>query len=203
MSYGYSVPIVLMVLCWFLYAEIPWLVRVADLSNRLADSLGLFFTGKPVQDTILFVVFMALVFWSIGLMAGFAMTRYGNFIGAVVPAGVVLVIVQLYDSGKSHSDTALAIYIFLSLLILGRLTYVQRRTFWKESRISLLGRSRTDLNLTLAVVTVCIVMAVWLAPTSLQSLRMPKQPGKNFPVPGRMSRKTWVTRLPASRRAEK
>ncbi len=183
LSYGFSIPIVLMVLCWFLYAEIPWLVRAADLSNRLAGSLGLFFTGKPVPDTILFVVFMGLVFWSIGLMAGFAMTRYGNFIGAVVPAGVVLVIVQLYDSGKSHSDTALAIYIFLSLLILGRLTYVQRRTFWKESRISLLGESRTDLNLTLAAVTVCIVMAVWLAPTSLQSFADAKAAWEKFSRP--------------------
>ena len=46
---------------------------------------GLFFTSQPVQDTVLFVVFMALVFWIIGLLAGFALTRFGNFIGAVVP----------------------------------------------------------------------------------------------------------------------
>jgi transglutaminase-like putative cysteine protease len=169
LSFGYSIPIVLLVLCWFLYAGIPWLVRLADLSNRLAGAFGLFFMGKPVPDTILFVVFMALVFWTIGLMAGFAMTRFGNFVGAVVPAGVVLVIVQLYDTVKGHSQTALAIYIFLSLLVLGRLTYVQRRTFWKERRIMLLGESKTDLNLTLAVVTLLTVMVVWWAPTSLQS----------------------------------
>ena len=101
--------------------------RLADLSNRLAISLGLFFTSQPVQDTVLFVVFMALVFWIIGLMAGYAFTRFGNFIGAVVPAGVVLVIIQLYGRGKGGNDPVLAVYLFLCLLELGRMTYVQRR----------------------------------------------------------------------------
>ena len=67
-------------------------------------------------------------------MAGYVMTRFGNFIGAFVPAGVVLVVVQLYDLGRGSSDIFLAVYLILCLLLLGRRTYVQRRLFWKETR---------------------------------------------------------------------
>ena len=168
-AFGYGIPIFILVMGWTFYRGISWIERLVNLGERLAYSLGLFLTAQPVQDTVLFVAFMALVFWVISLIAGYAMTRSGNFIGAVVPTGVVLVIIQLFDSGKGGRDALLAIYVFLCLLLLGRLTYVQRRLFWKGQRVSLLAESRTDLNLTLAVVAFAVVMLVWLAPTSVKS----------------------------------
>jgi transglutaminase-like putative cysteine protease len=183
LAFGYSIPIVILVLGWFLYRGISWLERIADLSDRLAYALGLFLKNQPVQDTILFVVFMALVFWIIGLIAGYAMTRFGNFIGAVVPAGVVLVTVQLYDSSNGSGDTLLAVYFILCLLLLGRLTYVRRQLFWKEQRVSTVAESRTDLNITLAVVAVAAVLLVWLAPTSVKSFSHVKSTWENLTRP--------------------
>jgi transglutaminase-like putative cysteine protease len=170
LTFGYSIPIVILVLDWLLYGEISWMERISDLGSRLIYSLVLFFTGRPVQDTVLFVVSMALVFWIIGLMAGFAMTRYGNIIGAVVPAGAALIIVQLYDAGKSSNDSVLVLFFFLCLLLLGRLTYVQRRLLWKEQRVSLLAEARTDLNFSMALVALTTIVLVWSAPTSVKSL---------------------------------
>ncbi len=79
-------------------------------------------------------------------MAGYALTRFGNFIGAVVPAGLVLVIVQLYDARNGGSEALLAAYLLLCLLEMGRLAYVQRQLFWKEQHVSVLNESRTDLT---------------------------------------------------------
>jgi transglutaminase-like putative cysteine protease len=179
----YSIPVIILVLGGMWYPGISWLERVADISNRLAYALALFITKQPVQDTILFVVFMALVFWTIGLMAGYAMTRYGNIIGAVLPAGVVLVIIQLYDSGKRNNDTLLAIFFILCLLLLGRLMYAQRRLFWKEQRVSVLTESRADLNITLGLVAVASVLLVWLAPTSVESFSHIKTTWENLTQP--------------------
>jgi transglutaminase-like putative cysteine protease len=184
-SFGYSIPIVIIVLGWILYGGMAWMERVSDLSNRLANALVLFFTSHPVHDTVLFVVFMALVFWIIGLMAGYALTRFGNFIGAVVPAGLVLVIVQLYDTHSGGSETLLAVYIFLCLLELGRLTYLQRHLFWKEQHVSVLYEARTDLHITLAIAACAIVMVAWLAPTSAQSFANIKTAWENFSRPWR------------------
>ena len=168
-SFGYSIPIVILVLGWILYSGISWMERTASLSDRLIHSLRLLFTSQPVHDTALFVVFMALVFWVLGLMAGFALTRFGNFITAVVPAGVVLVTIQLYSAGKGGGNFILAAYLFLGVLELGRMTYVKRRAYWKERGVALLSESRTDLNITLAIATCVIVALVWLAPTSAKS----------------------------------
>lgn len=169
-SLGYSLSILILVLGAILFSGISWLDRLVHLSDHLAHSFGLFITNQPVIDTLLFVVFMALVFWIIGLMAGYAMTRYGNIIGAVVPAGVAFVIIQVYDPARAGSDTNLAVFFALCLLFLGRLTYVQRRLFWKESRVSIWAESKTDLNITLIVVAIAAVLLVWLAPTSVKSL---------------------------------
>ncbi len=165
-TFGYSLPIVILVLGWILYGGDSWMERLADLSARLTYSLGLFFTSRPVQDTVLFVVFMALVFWIIGLMAGFALTRFGNFIGAVVPAGAVLVTVQFYNAGRGGGNVILAAYFLLSVLELGRITYAKRRVYWKKQGVALLVESRTDLNFTLVIAAFVIVALVWLAPTS-------------------------------------
>ena len=113
LTFGFSVPVVIVALGWILYREISWLERVAELSNRLASSIGLFITKQPVQDTVLFVVFIALLFWVIGLMAGYALTRFGNIPGAVVPAGVVFVIIQIFDSGRARGDSLSGIFHFL------------------------------------------------------------------------------------------
>ena len=174
LALGYSVPIVILVLGGFFYHEIAWVERIADLGGRLAYAFGLFIQNRPVQDTILFVVFMALVFWIIGLVAGYAMIRFGNIIVAVVPAGIVLVVVQLYDSGNSSSDILLAIYFILCLLLLGRLAYVRRRHFWKEQHVATVAESRSYLNITLAVVTLATVLLVWMAPTSAKSFSQVK-----------------------------
>jgi len=182
-SFGYSLPIVIVVLGWILYSRIAWLERLLDLSTRLANSLILLFTSQPVHDTALFVVFMALVFWVIGLLAGFALTRSGNFIAMVVPAGAVLVTIQLYNAGKGGGNVILALYLLLSVLELGRMTYVQRRVYWKEKSVALLSESRTDLNVSMVVVTCALVALVWLAPTSAKSFSEIKTAWENLNRP--------------------
>jgi transglutaminase-like putative cysteine protease len=183
LTFGFSIPIVLLVLGWTLYRRTAWLDLLADLSFRLSHSFTLFFHKQPVHDTILFVIFMAIVFWIVGLMAGYGMTRYGNALGAVIATGIIFVIVQLYDLGRANSDRVLAVYCFLCLLLIGRVTYVLRRLFWKEQRVSLLTESKTDLNVILAVVALGTVLLVWLAPTSVQSFTNVKKAWEDLTHP--------------------
>jgi len=182
-SFGYSIPIIILVVGWFLYSGVSWMERLADLSERLADSLRLFFSSQPVQDTALFVVLMALVFWITGLMAGYALARFGNFIGAVVPAGVLLVTIQFYSAGRGGGGVLLAFYLFLCLLELGRMAYVQRRLFWKEQRVALMPESSMDWNITLVVAAFVLLMLVWLAPTSAKQFSEIKTAWDNISRP--------------------
>jgi len=188
-TFDYSIPIFILVLGAFLYDGTSWLDRIADLSNRLVHAFGLLINNQPVQDTVLFVVFMALLFWIVGLTAGYAMTRFGNFIGAVVPAGVVMVIIQLYDSSNRRSDTFLAALFFLCLLLLGRLTFVNKRLFWKEQHVAIFAESRTNLNVTFTVLALATVLLVWMAPTSAKSFSHVKTAWDNLIQPLRNAQK--------------
>ncbi|MGD0879143.1 MAG: transglutaminase-like domain-containing protein, partial [Anaerolineales bacterium] len=111
------------------------------------------------------------------------LTRFGNFIAAVVPAGAVLVTIHLYDAGNKSGNVLLFLYFLLCLLELGRLAYVQRRRFWKEQRMLALAESRTDLNITLVIASVILVLLVWLAPTSPQSFSNIKTAWDNLTRP--------------------
>ena len=185
LSLGYSVPIVILVLDRVLDHWTSWTERAADLSNRLFYSLALFTTGRPVKDTVLFIVFIALVFWIIGLISGFAISRFKNFTGAVLPAGIVMVIIQLYDPANKINNFFLASFMLLSLLLLGRLAFNERRLFWIEQRVAQFSESRTELNITLIMVAIIIVMLAWLTPTSTKFITDAKTAWDEFTHPVR------------------
>jgi transglutaminase-like putative cysteine protease len=166
---GFSITLIPLVSSWILYHKTPWLERMISLGGRLGNSLFLFLTGQPVHDTILFVIFTGLGFWIISLLAGYALTRRGDFAAAVVPAGVVLFIIQLSDSHVGDRVFILALYAFLCLLLLGRLTYVRKRLFWKEQRVALSAESWTDLNLAIPVAALVLILLAWIVPATGRS----------------------------------
>jgi len=163
---GFSITLIPLVAGLVFYHKTPWLERMISLGGRLGNSLFLFLTGQKVPDTILFVIFTGLGFWIISLLAGYALARRGDFATAVVPAGVVLFIIQLYDSHVGDRVFILALYAFLCLLLLGRLTYVRKRLFWKEQRVSISAESWTDLNLAIPVAALVLILLAWIVPAT-------------------------------------
>ena len=166
LTFGYSIILIPLVLGWRLYQQTPWLERMISLAGRIGYALFLFISSKPVPDTALFVTFSGLGFWTISLLSGFALTRRGDFVGAVAPAGIVLFIIQFYDSRIGDRVVILAIFAFLSLILLGRLTYIRKRIFWKEHHVSFSAESWTDLNLALPVAALVLILVAWLTPAT-------------------------------------
>src|SRR5450830_1865380 len=83
LAFGYSIILIPLVAGWILYHNTPWLERMIGLGGRLGHSLFLFTSSQPVPDTVLFVIFTGLGFWVISLLAGYALTRRGDFATAV------------------------------------------------------------------------------------------------------------------------
>jgi len=164
--FGFSITLIPLVAGWIFYSETAWLERMISMGGRLGNSLLLFAASQPVPDTILFVIFTGIGFWVISLLAGYALTRRGDFAMAFVPAGIVLFIIQLYDSRLGDRIIILAIYAFLCMLLIGRLTYVRKRLNWKEQRVLLSAESWTDLNLAIPVAALILIFLAWIVPTS-------------------------------------
>jgi Transglutaminase-like superfamily len=166
LAFGYTITLIPLVAAGTFYQKIPWLERMFSLSGRLANGLFLFGSSQPVGDTVLFIIFAGLGFWIISVLAGYALTNRGDFISAVVPAGSILFIIQLYNSSVGDSVIILAIYAFLCLLLLGRLTYVRKRLFWKAQHVSFSSESWTDINIAIPVAALLLIFVAWLTPAT-------------------------------------
>ncbi len=163
---GYSLAVVPLITLSGMYENLAWGHRLAALSNQLVISFIQLVTNQPVPDPTLFLVFAYVGYWFLSLTAAYMLARYGKFAAAVVPAGVVMLIIQLFDMHEADPVYILAVYVFLSLLLLGRLSYVRRRSQWKEERIWVSSDAVTDLNLLIGASALVLVVLVWIAPVS-------------------------------------
>jgi transglutaminase-like putative cysteine protease len=168
LSIGYSITLIPLVTSWIFYQDTPWLERMLSLGGRLGNALSLLFSSQPVLDTVLFVVFAELGFWLISLLAGYALTRRAGFSMVVVPGGILLLFIQLYDSTQGDRMIILALYAFLCLLLLGRMTIARKRLLWKVQRVLVSTESWTDLNIAIPVAALVLIILTWIIPTSIR-----------------------------------
>ncbi|OGN74707.1 MAG: hypothetical protein A2X25_06880 [Chloroflexi bacterium GWB2_49_20] len=165
LALGYSLVLLPWTIGAVVYEQIPWLERMSSIFGRLGISLDLFSQKKPVEDTLLFIVLAALIYWVISLLAGYLWSRHENILGALLPTWVILVVIQVYDNIRYNRIIFLILCMFFSLLLLGRRFILQKRRFWKENRIRYSTESSKEMNLALVIFTSAILLLAWVIPT--------------------------------------
>ncbi|HEY2982461.1 MAG TPA: transglutaminaseTgpA domain-containing protein, partial [Anaerolineales bacterium] len=156
-------------------APVPSVAKIILVAGRLWYAFTDFFARRPVQDPILFVAVIGLGFWLMGLSAGFYFVRHGGYLAAVVPAGIVMLILQAYDYFVPVRIWALGVYVFLALLLLGRMYFSQNRALWDQRRVFVTFEARRDLMNSLVVAATIAVLAAWTLPTSLSNIQSAAQ----------------------------
>jgi transglutaminase-like putative cysteine protease len=144
--------------------------QFASVGGRLFFAFSDFFARQPVQDPIFFVALMSVAFWIISSWAGFTLVRNQNYIGAVLPAAIGLIIIQNYDSGVAGRLWFLAFFAFIALLLLGRLQFLQNKLSWRQRRIFLSPDNSVDLTSSMAVAAGLIIVVAWTVPASISSM---------------------------------
>lgn len=176
-------------------AEAPFAERLASIGGRMWFSLIAFATRKPVDDALFFVAFVSLAYWIVGLTAGYALARHGNYLVAVLPAGLITLFVQLYDSYISVRIWGFGIYIFVALLLLGRMYFNHNHLAWNQKRIFVTSESAQDLANSLLTIAAVTVFVAWSLPTSLSNLQSAGQAWDKFTRPIRERLTNAVTAL--------
>jgi transglutaminase-like putative cysteine protease len=166
-------------------AQATFADKLASIGGRLWFSLGQFFARRPVDDAFLFVAFVSLAFWVLGLSAGFSLTRQRDYLAAVLPAGIVLLIIQAYDNFVPARIWALGLYVFLALCLLGRMYFNQTRTLWDRERVLVTFESRRDLMNSMIASAAIAVLVAWSLPTSLAEVQAASQSWNRFTRPFR------------------
>ncbi len=166
----YSLVVVPFLLAAVLYPGTPWLERMASMGGRVAHSVSVLASGVPLEDTFLFLAAFSLAFWGIGVSSSYSLTRYANFTAAVLPGGAALVLLQVFDALGDQSVVYAALYLFLALLLLGRMNYARRSETWRVWRVLSSGEAKANINLTILAGASLLVMTVWLLPVSSRSV---------------------------------
>jgi hypothetical protein len=134
---AYSLVVVPWQLSKIVESAVSFEERLSGLGGRLLYSFIQLFSGQEVEDFVLFLAFISLVFWFLGLYAGYQITRHGKFLGAIIFAGFVIILIHTYDGGFPARINFLGVFLFFTLLLLGRLIYLREVQVWKTRHIVL------------------------------------------------------------------
>jgi transglutaminase-like putative cysteine protease len=149
-----------------------WLWQdILTLMERLYFSVEQFITNKPVYDHLFFVSIVTLTYWLIGLAAGYWLTRHGDFLNVVIPSGVAILVVQSFDAIQTKHIWELAAFLFVSLLLMGRMYFLKNRTFWSKTNFLMTNETMVDLERGTLVVAVVAVLVAWFMPGWINSVK--------------------------------
>lgn len=149
---------------------ILWLDRLASLYQRLFYSLVILFRREPVEDPLLFILLMAILYWSLGVHAGYVLVRFGNPWRATLPAGIAALTTQIADPYPTTRAWLLAIYLFFCLLVFGRSNHLRQQRNWRQQQVHLPPYLTLDMTRYIVVAGALLIIVAWSAPTLAAAL---------------------------------
>lgn len=152
-----------------------WADRLMMLSDRLQVALAQLAARQDVEDPLLFIALMDALFWGLGAWGGYTLTRRGDPWQAVLPAGIVALVVQAYDPYPRSRAGIIALYLFFALLLWGRTTYLRQRARWQATRTPLAPFLGLEMTRAAFYVALGLVVVAWIFPAPADILPTARQ----------------------------
>jgi transglutaminase-like putative cysteine protease len=150
--------------------NITWAERLTVLSDRLQVTLVQLAARQDVEDPLLFLALMDLLFWGLGTWGGYTLTRRGDPWRAILPAGIVALVIQAYDPYPRSRAGIIALYLFFALLLWARMTYLRRRAGWQATRTPLAPFLGLEMTRAAFYLALGLVIAAWIFPAPAEIL---------------------------------
>lgn len=145
--------------------EMPWRERIINyLGWRLRLAIIQFRSGESLTDPILFLSIMAILLWILGSSAAFILVRQGSVWPSLIPLGFTILVIGHYDQSPGRNARFLITFLFLTLLILGRMTFLRFRQNWRQEGIHTTTKTHADLTKTLVILAFALLLLTWLIP---------------------------------------
>jgi transglutaminase-like putative cysteine protease len=150
---------------WLLLSHLEpagdWFTRLDHLLSRLGVALTQVFSGLPVQDSVLFVVFCSLSLWLLGYLAAFGFTRNASPWLGLLPAAAIFGLIDFYDTTSDSQGWSGAILIFCLLLLAARLYWIRAIRVWKNDGF-LIERDAGDSVMRITIFSlVVLILFAW------------------------------------------
>jgi hypothetical protein len=167
LAIGYSLIIIPWQLSHAIEDALGWGEQLTSLGGRLIFSLAQLSSRQPVDDFILFLTFVSILFWIISIFSGYALTRHGNILAAVLPGGLAILILHTYDWAVPERIWYLGTFLFLSLFLYGRINFINSSRDWKQRRIFITPEANVDISAAILISAGILVLLAWTMPLSL------------------------------------
>ena len=154
-----------------LESEIEWRIRLLNLLGRLGVVINELIAKKAVTDNLLFLLLMAILFWSLSVYAGFILVRSGNPWKVVIPGGIAALVIHSFDPLLLSRTWYLAFYLFFALLLVARLIYLQNIAAWRLSHTHTPPDLGFDLTRATLLLVMILVFFAWTVPVLAQTFK--------------------------------
>jgi len=176
---GLGYMVVLFCWQWLSFMEFPEDVNYIGtkfliLGNRIGIGIGELFANRPIEDPLFFIALLSIPYCLAAIFSGYQLTRYSNGIAAILPGGILMlsIFVNLYTE-KDYS-WLFAVYIFFSIVLLGRQKFIVDKKGWYRDRIQFSSETGSDLNNIVMASAALVIFLVWTVPKALPFIKEAK-----------------------------
>lgn len=138
--------------------------RVLNLLGRLGAFFSVVAAGEENPDPLMVVLIMAAAFWVIGVSGSWSLLRRGRIWGAVVPPGLALLINRFYYFGRFKMDLLLALYVFVTLILLLHHELSGLQVSWRQIRAQVASNASGHMAQIGVIVALALVSVSWFGP---------------------------------------
>lgn len=153
--------------------------RLLIIAERINNVFVQVVAEETITDSIIFIIVMAILYWVISIYAGYSLVRRGSPWLSVLPTGVVLFVIHFYHNcpyaeelticnnpGLLIGASYVGVFLLFTLLLIGRVTYLQRMMDWEKRKVLVGPEVGFDLMRVIIATTFIIVMLAWFVPTA-------------------------------------
>jgi transglutaminase-like putative cysteine protease len=151
--------------------EIKWRDRLVNLWGRLGVVIQELLTRKPVTDSLLFLLLMAMLFWALTIYAGYVLFRQANPWKVIIPTGITAFVIHSFDPLLVSRSWYLAFYLFFALLLVARVVYIKNLVIWKGSHTHTPPDMGFDFSRVALVLSMILVFFAWNVPVVAETLK--------------------------------
>jgi transglutaminase-like putative cysteine protease len=137
------------------------------LLNKLLTALSEFAAGRAVNDSILILAMLSVLYWFAVLYSGYQLTRYAKALACILPSAGLMFIVNYYHYTTKDYSWMFGVFLFFTLLFIGRQKYITDKAKWLKNRVHISEESSLDIITVSFTFTIIILIIAWVIPYTL------------------------------------
>ncbi len=145
-----------------------WNERLVSIVGRVNAVLFALFNNIRIEDTLPFLLGMSALFWIFGMVGMYQLVRNNRPWVVLAMAAVATFIFHHYSQYVSHGERYLFIFILCTLLLIGRVYYLNNRRQWLERGYAVDSETGFSLGRAILISSVMLLVVAWSLPVPEQ-----------------------------------